>query len=267
MTKAPKTKKDQPAKTPVPAPVVEDSKNVLQITERPGVSKNRQLADVATDGVATNAMTARTFLGTTQPHLCITEMVASVKDHGLRVNSNDLAAAEQMLTAQSIALNAIFAEMARRSALNMGEYLDASERYMRLALKAQGQCRATIEALAAIKNPPVVFAKQANIANGPQQVNNGVASAPANRAANKQEQAAPAHGENGKPANELLEMTDGERLDAAAQGAAGSANPWLATVGAIDRAKVVRWEGTGSPKQPQARRALGRGHQAAASTH
>lgn len=28
---------------------------------------------------------------------------------------------------------------------------------------------------AAIKNPPVVFAKQMNVANGPQQVNNGTA--------------------------------------------------------------------------------------------
>src|SRR5690606_26950893 len=48
-------------------------------------------------------------------------------------------------------------------------------RYMRLALKAQSQCRTTLETLAAIKNPPVVFAKQANIAHGPQQVNNGSA--------------------------------------------------------------------------------------------
>jgi hypothetical protein len=44
---------------------------------------------------------------------------------------------------------------------------------MRLALKAQSQCRATLETLSAIKNPPVVFARQANITNGPQQVNNG----------------------------------------------------------------------------------------------
>jgi hypothetical protein len=47
---------------------------------------------------------------------------------------------------------------------------------MRLALRAQGQCRATLETLAAIKNPPVVFARQANINNGgQQQVNNAPA--------------------------------------------------------------------------------------------
>lgn len=40
------------------------------------------------------------------------------------------------------------------------------------ALRAQAQSRATLETLAAIKNPPAVFAGQANIAHGPQQVNN-----------------------------------------------------------------------------------------------
>jgi hypothetical protein len=45
---------------------------------------------------------------------------------------------------------------------------------MRLALKAQRQCRATIETLVMAKNPaPVTFVKQANVAHGPQQVNNG----------------------------------------------------------------------------------------------
>lgn len=44
-----------------------------------------------------------------------------------------------------------------------------------MALKAQAQCRATLETLAEIKNPqPTAFLRQANIAYGPQQVNNGV---------------------------------------------------------------------------------------------
>ena len=38
---------------------------------------------------------------------------------------------------------------------------------MKLALKAQNQCRMTLETLAAIKNPPVIYARQANFANGP----------------------------------------------------------------------------------------------------
>lgn len=218
-------------------------KDVLQVAGRAGVSQERQLADLGADGIVSNAMTARAFLNPSQPNLSITELVASVKAHGEKVNGNDLAAAEQMLVAQAIALNSIFAEMARRSALNMGDYLDATDRYMRLALKAQGQCRATLETLAAIKNPPVVFARQANIAHGPQQVNNGVAPG--------RTQGAPAHAheQTGIKSNELLEMEDGKRLDAGAQGTAGLANSRLAAVGTVNRAKVGRGTRQSSAKQ------------------
>jgi len=58
--------------------------------------------------------------------------------------------------------------------LNMSEYINAAEIYLRLALKAQAQCRTTVETLVEMKNPrPVAFVSQANISNGPQQVNNG----------------------------------------------------------------------------------------------
>jgi hypothetical protein len=67
-------------------------------------------------------------------------------------------------------------------------------------LKAQSQCRATPETLATIKNPPVLFAKQANIATGPQQVNNGIPSPSRAR-------------EFEKGQSKLLEGQDGERLD------------------------------------------------------
>ena len=40
-------------------------------------------------------------------------------------------------------------------------------------MRAQGQCRATLQTLGELKNPrQVAFVKQANIANGYQQVNN-----------------------------------------------------------------------------------------------
>ena len=82
-----------------------------------------------------------------------------------------------MLIAQAHTLDELFNHLARRARHNLGEYLIAGETYLRLALKAQSQCRATLETLAQIKNPPsVAFVKQANIANGPQQVNNEVTS-------------------------------------------------------------------------------------------
>ena len=137
------------------------------------------------------------------------------------VREGDMAGPEAMLVSQAMALNLVFTELARRSALNMGEYIEASERYLRLALKAQAQRRATIETLAAIKNPPVVIARQANISNGPQQINNGQ----------------PPRAEKFETApNELLESEHGKRLDTGVAGASVRSHPALVAVGESHRA-------------------------------
>ena len=55
----------------------------------------------------------------------------------------------------------------------MGEHLNATETYMRLALKAQTQCRSTLETLAEVKYPKAAtFVRQQNVAYQ-QQINNG----------------------------------------------------------------------------------------------
>jgi hypothetical protein len=51
-----------------------------------------------------------------------------------------------MLTVQAITLDRVFTELTRRAALNMGN-LDATDRCLRLAMKAQAQSRATVESL------------------------------------------------------------------------------------------------------------------------
>ena len=186
-----------------PAPLVPvDKTRQLDVICVPGKTDDRMLADLVTDGLASNASTAIRFIKPELGDVSLTELVASLRDQGEAVNRGDLASLERMLNGQAVALNAMFAELARRGALNMGERLDAMDRYFRLALKAQSQARATVETLAAIKNPPVVFARQMNVANGPQQVNNGPApnGTPAN-----------AHpGETASRPNELLEdMTHG----------------------------------------------------------
>ena len=91
-----------------------------------------------------------------------------------------------------------------------------------MAMKAQNQCRMTLETLAAIKNPPVVFAKQANInqGNGNQQVNNGTPT-PASHAVKTINQQ-----------NELLEVQHGgETVDTRTKSSAGGKNKAMATVG------------------------------------
>lgn len=99
-----------------------------------------------------------------------TELAAQVK----AVNQGDMQRTEGILISQAQALDAIFVNLMRRS-MNQ-QSLIQWEAYMRMGMKAQSQCRATLQALAEIKNPhPVAFVKQANINNGGhQQVNNGV---------------------------------------------------------------------------------------------
>ncbi len=148
----------------------------LKVQMEPGKTEARMMAELTTGGIATNAVTMQRFADNGFGALSLTDLVATLNDSGKAANANDLAHAERTLNAQAVTLNLVFAELARRAALNMGSHLGAMESYMRLALKAQAQSRATFETLAAIKNPPVVFARQANINNGgQQQVNNGAA--------------------------------------------------------------------------------------------
>jgi hypothetical protein len=147
------------------------------------------------------------------------------------VNAGDLSRAEGMLISQAHALSEIFVQLSRRAMTQ--EYLKQWEAYMRMAMKAQSQCRMTLETLATIKNPPV-FARQANINNGgQQQVNNGapVCSQPVRADAH-----APAAISPSAP-TELLEATDAERLDTREASEARRGHPELAPVGTIDRSK------------------------------
>lgn len=93
-----------------------------------------------------------------------------LKKRGEKLGGGDLELAGQLLASQAVTLDAIFTEMARRSGLNMGEYLDASERYMRLALKAQANSRATLEALAKLHQPREQTVRHVHVNEGGQAV-------------------------------------------------------------------------------------------------
>ncbi|MGJ0431124.1 hypothetical protein [Methylobacter sp.] len=149
----------------------------------------------------------------------INDLMDELVDSIDKVNAGDIQRCEGMLLGQAQALQSIFMNLSRR-AINQ-EYLKNYETFLRLALKAQSQCRQTLETLSNIKNPPVVYAKQANISNGPQQVNNGVPSRT---------------GEIEKQKNELLEHNDGSRLDTRATSATSGIDTALESVEAIDRA-------------------------------
>lgn len=126
------------------------------------------------------------------------------------VQDGNMKPIEAMLYQQAKTLETMFTSLVRRAANNDG--LKQFQCNLTLALKAQAQCRATLEALAEIKNPrPVQFVKQANMTTGPQQVNNGVQHPPRTETFESEP-------------NKLLEADHGQRMDIGTQGSTGRVN-------------------------------------------
>lgn len=131
------------------------------------------LAEVALIPSTTNGMVTGMYASKTMGvNLGLQEMVLELQRQVEAAKNGDHAQMEAMLLSQTATLNSIFAEMARRAALNMNTNIPATEAYMRMGLRAQNQARATLETLSEMRNPSVVIAKQANISAGHQQINN-----------------------------------------------------------------------------------------------
>jgi hypothetical protein len=188
-------------------------------------------AELAVEGVGANAVLVTQF-SPTLGNVALEEAMVALTRAAKDVESDNLAGPISLLASQMVALNAIFTHLALIAAKNLASSLPGSERALRLGLKAQSQCRATVETLALIKNPPAaVFARQANIAHGPQQVNNGLMPAAAQERASL-----PRAGNTETDQSELLRLTDGTRLDEGAAQASGAGDSALAPVGIFDRA-------------------------------
>lgn len=184
--------------------------------------KELEAATVTSSAFAAYMVIAATegIAGASNPDLV--SMAKHLNAQSAAVIGGDMTQVEAMLISQATALQSLFARLAERG---MGcDHVQAFESNMRMALRAQSQCRATLETLAAIKNPPIVYAKQANFAAGHQQVNNGITSpAQAREIENEQTQ--------------LLEDNHGERMDGRTAGTASSTDKAMATLGKINRAE------------------------------
>ncbi|HUX81255.1 MAG TPA: hypothetical protein VMV35_00300 [Halothiobacillus sp.] len=148
------------------------------------------------------------------------DQIALLREQAKAVQSGDLSRVEAMLINQATALEGLFCNLTQK-AMNQS-HMPNLEGFMRLALRAQSQCRATLETLATIKAPPVVFAKQANIAQGHQQVNNGTAPTPARK--------------NESAPNELLEAKPYEPMDTRAPSQTSGHDSTMETVETINGA-------------------------------
>lgn len=196
-----------------------------------GKSQERVITEVGLSPVVGSAITCWEFRNGVFDDINLNESISIVRERTEKVDTGDLSEVEATLTAQATTLDAIFNNLARRAAQNMEAHIGATDIYLRLALKAQSQCRTTIEAIAEIKYPKsATFIKQANIA-GQQQVNNATGGQPAQE-------------KNITPSNELLTESSHATLDSRGTGAAIIAHSELETVGAIDRAKHKRRKAT-----------------------
>ena len=195
-------------------------------------SQGRVFAEIVAVGPLASAVTLELFANTTMtrdsgPMVTRSDCLHVLVDAVDRARSGNLKDVEGMLAVQAITLNTVFNTLAHRAASNLDGRLSTAEAYLRLALKAQNQSRMTIETLANIKNPPTVFAKQANIAHQ-QQVNNGVpVSCPGPHAHESNKQSEP---------SKLLEASHGKRLEPGAQGATGGTHQGLEPLAAVHRA-------------------------------
>lgn len=212
----------------------------------------KAIAAHAMRGPLGNAITAANFSQASGAYvddfkLDISECVEFLEEQAKAVGRNDFSDAEAMLASQAAALNAVFGELARRALVNMnGGYLEAGDRYMRIAMKAQSNCRMTWETLAAIKNPPI-FTRQANIAQN-QQVNN----APVSNG--------PRASENASPQNELgaLEHDHADPLDFGTTSALRRDDAAAQTVGEVHRPEDSGGKGQVSQERRQGQGAKGR---------
>ena len=140
--------------------------------------------------VLTDAFTKKLF-----PNSEIVDVASVLSEKITDIQNGDMKPIEAMLIAQAQALQTMFVSLGREA---VGKtQLNQYTAFMNLALKAQSQSRATIQALIELKYPKqATFVKQANIANGHQQVNNGT-----NTHAHAKEK-------DNQP-NELLEVNNG----------------------------------------------------------
>lgn len=155
-----------------------DDPKTLRVKPEPGdpegggfdaKAKARVSLRPAVHGAVTLEQLNKSVLG----EVSLSELVDALADQAKAVQDGDLKRPEAMLMTQASTLDVLFHNLTRRAM--SADYLSQYEAYMRMALKAQSQARATVAALAEMKNPhPVLIAKQANLTTGPQQVNNGV---------------------------------------------------------------------------------------------
>ena len=184
---------------------VEKNRSAIQVNRSINEDQDEAIAKSLTRPEVLASITIQTIEAQTDVN-ALNKVLSQQTDAILK---GDMSRTESMLISQAHTLDALFNSLVKKGIGSKG--LAQYEMMFRLALKAQSQCRSTLESLANIKNPPVIYAKQANITNGHQQINNGVTTQQGTFPTTTRTHAGTR--ENNNLQNELLEHTYGERLD------------------------------------------------------
>ena len=92
----------------------------------------------------------------------VAETVAIIDAVAAKIQANDFSAVESVVAGQALALDVIFSQHARQSARKWSVSYRLANDAMRIALKAQAQCRSTLETLASLKQSPRTAGRRAN---------------------------------------------------------------------------------------------------------
>lgn len=148
-----------------------DDKNTFMLKATSEADKTKQLNELSVSANMLNATLAKPFIDSIASDITLMNIVEGIKQQIAEVQAGDMASIEAMLVAQANSLQTMFVSLGRK-AINQTS-LPQYTAMFNLALKAQSQSRATIQALTELKFPKQTnFVKQANIANGHQQINN-----------------------------------------------------------------------------------------------
>lgn len=145
-------------------------KDALQLSAEPGKSDAQKTAEISLDPAAHGMAALRLFNKGSFGEQDTTEVYLALESQAKAARNGDLKHYRAILAMQADALNGMFTELSRRAAANMGEYLNATQLYLRLGLKAQAQCRATIEALEQMTSGHVQTVKHVHVNEGGQAV-------------------------------------------------------------------------------------------------
>lgn len=163
---------DKAGNKPPGGPVKVSEMDVLKLAQEEGTPHAKALARVTFDPLARHEMLASSFASNAFANwrAPLFDRLGVLDEELEKAAKGNLNLASRILASQAVSLDVLFTQMARRSGDNMGQYPDAADRYMRLALKAQSNCRATLEALAKLHQPREQTVRHVHVNDGGQAV-------------------------------------------------------------------------------------------------